>query len=309
MSCKVVLFAFHNAGCRCLQWLHDQDGFDVPLVVTHRPYAGENVWFESAEGLAGELGIRLLFHEETDNERLREEIEHIAPDILFTINYRKILPPEIFRLARIGAFNIHDSLLPAYRGFAPAVWAIIRGETKTGVTIHELAEEVDAGDIISQAEVPISPDDRIGDLLPKLIDSSVELFTQILPRIANGSYERRPQALDEGFFMPRRSAKDDYIDWSKSAEEIRNFVRAVSPPIAFARTRVTDRELRVDDVLAHEDASVPKNAAPGTVLAVMPGPQLHVRAGKGLVEIVKFAPFDSNNGSLAREIEPGMRLQ
>lgn len=289
---RVVPFAFHASGYGCLQWLASRPEYEVPLVVTHAPYKDENIWFASVADLAHALGIPLVMFDPASIDELAHRIAKTRVDAIISVNFRKMIPERIYCIAPLGAYNIHDSLLPAYKGFAPSVWAMIRGETMTGVTLHEMEEEVDAGAIVGQRPVPILPEDGISDLIHRLATESVALLAEALPRIVAGTAERRLQEPGSGFFMPRRSAKDDYVDWTWTGRALADFVRAVAPPITFSRCRLGTAELRLDRVAP---VTTPGSGRPaGTVLAV-DGNWMEVQAGDGPVRVL-FHPLSPEDG-------------
>ncbi|HET7402825.1 MAG TPA: formyltransferase family protein, partial [Usitatibacter sp.] len=126
---RAVVFAYHDVGVRCLSVLLAA-GVEVPLVVTHRDNPEENIWFGSVERLAREHGLEVATPEAPDGE-LRARVEALAPEFLFSFYYRHMLPAAMLSRARRGAYNMHGSLLPKYRGRVPVNWAIIHGERET----------------------------------------------------------------------------------------------------------------------------------------------------------------------------------
>jgi len=152
------------------------------------------------------------------------------PDLILSFSYRQILSKEILDIPSRGAFNLHPSLLPKYRGRCPANWVLVNGEGKTGVTLHCMEERVDSGDVIGQVEVEIAPDETIQTLYPKLCKASVQLLRGTLPKLKSGSVERVPQSEAEASYFGRRTPEDGRIDWGRSAQEIYNLVRAVTHP-------------------------------------------------------------------------------
>ena len=142
----------------------------------------------------------------------------------------------LLRHARRGALNMHGSLLPRFRGRAPVNWAVLRGATETGATLHYMVEKADAGDIVDQAAVPILENDTALDVFYKVADAAELILTRSVPLLIAGSAPRRPQDLALGEYCGRRRPEDGRIDWSRPAREIHDLVRAVAPPFpgAFA---------------------------------------------------------------------------
>jgi len=233
VAVQAVVFGYHDVGVRCLRVLLDA-GVAVPLVVTHRDSPDERIWFGSVAQLAQSRGIETLLSEDMD--RLRERIRAISPEFIFSFYYRRMLPPEVLALARKGAFNMHGSLLPKYRGRAPVNWAILMGESETGATLHEMVAKPDAGRIVDQERVPIGPDETAAEVLAKVGDAAETVLERSLPHLLAGTASLKKQDLSKGSYFGARRPEDGRIDWSKSALEIHNLVRAVAPPYPGAFT-------------------------------------------------------------------------
>ena len=224
---KAVVFGYHDVGVRCLRVLLDS-GVEVPLVVTHRDDPGERIWFASFAQAARESGIETL--EDPDASEIGSRLARLGPDFIFSFYYRRMLSPEILTLAKRGAFNMHGSLLPKYRGRAPVNWAVLHGETETGATLHEMTAKPDAGRIVDQQAVPIGPDDLAVDVLRRVSEAAETVLKRSLPGLLSGTAELRPNDLSKGSYFGARKPEDGHIDWSKSALEIHNLARAVAPP-------------------------------------------------------------------------------
>jgi len=240
---SAVVFAYHDVGVRCLQVLLDA-GIEVELVVTHRDDPAERVWFASVAELAGGHGLQTLL--DPAPEELERRVRAAAPDYIFSFYYRRMLPPALLALAPRGAYNMHGSLLPRHRGRAPVNWAILLGDTETGATLHEMVAKPDAGRIVDQQAVPIGPDDLALDVFRKVTDAAAAVLRRSLPRLVAGTAEMRVQDLARGSYHGGRRPEDGRIDWSRSAAEIHNLVRAVAPPFPGA---FTDADGRVRMIL------------------------------------------------------------
>jgi len=224
---KAVVFGYHDVGVRCLGALLAAR-VDVPLVVTHRDDPHERIWFASVAELAQRRGIATLL--DPTPEELNGRLRAIAPDFIFSFYYRRMLAPEVLASAKRGAYNMHGSLLPNYRGRAPVNWAILKGETETGVTLHEMTEKPDAGRIVDQQAVPIGPDENAVEVFHKMTGAAEKVLQRSLPSIVKGKVQFKPNDLSSGSYFGRRRPEDGRIDWSKSAQEVHNLVRAVAPP-------------------------------------------------------------------------------
>ena len=243
---KAVVFGYHDVGVRCLGALLEAR-VDVPLIVTHRDDPQERIWFASVADLARSKGIDTVL--DPDIGALLPRLRAIAPDFIFSFYYRRMLPPEVLATASRGAYNMHGSLLPKYRGRAPVNWAVLNGEMETGATLHEMVAKPDAGRIVDQQAVPIGPDDLAVDVFRRVTDAAETVMRRSIGPLLAGKAKLRPNELANGSYYGGRRPQDGRIDWKKSARELHNLVRAVAPPYPGAfcdrlkinRTQITDR--------------------------------------------------------------------
>ena len=242
---SAVVFAYHDVGVRCLHVLLAA-GLDVRLVVTHRDDPRETIWFESVERLAQAAGINVITPEDAASTALMADVNRINPDFIFSFYYRHMLPVRVLELAKHGAYNMHGSLLPKYRGRVPINWAIVHGERETGASLHEMVAQPDAGGVLDQQAVPILPNDRALDVFRKVTLASEQIMLRSLPRMIDRSITPQPQNLAAGAYFGGRTPADGRIDWRASAPTVHNVIRAVAPPYpgAFADTR--HGTLRID---------------------------------------------------------------
>lgn len=165
-------------------------------------------------------------------EKIRKEYEIISeinPDLIITCAYGQILPKALLDIPRLGCINIHGSLLPKYRGASPIQSSILNGETKTGITLMYMDEQMDTGDIISQIEVPIEPLDDTGSLFTKMSDAAVKLLKETLPKIAGGTNDRIKQDDNLATYTKMIKREDEKINFNDKADVIINKIRALSP--------------------------------------------------------------------------------
>lgn len=170
------------------------------------------------------------------DERLIGFLQKTEMDFMLVAGWHHIIPEEIRRMAPKGAAGIHASLLPKYRGGAPLVWAIINGETETGVSLFYLEKEIDTGGILAQSRIPIAFEDDIYTLYEKVNIKSVEIVTETIPKVRSGTLDVRAQDELQATYFPLRSPSDGIIDWGKNAIEIYNWVRAQTKPYPGAYT-------------------------------------------------------------------------
>lgn len=232
---KAVVFAYHDVGVRCLKALVSAR-VEIPLVVTVADDPKENRWYASVAATAADYGLACVAPASAALPELEARLRALAPDFLFSFYYRSLLPAGLLSSARRGALNMHGSLLPKYRGRAPVNWAILKGESETGATLHYMVEKADAGDIVDQLAVPILVDDEAREVFAKVTVAAETILARSLPKLIAGTAERRPQPILAGQYFGRRTPEDGRIDWSRPAREIHDLVRAVAPPFpgAFA---------------------------------------------------------------------------
>ena len=189
---RILVFAYHSIGHACLKSLISSVG-EIASVITHRDAPGENIWFESVAELAKEHAIPLTFAEDMPCNSLIDHVQEVKPDIIYSFYFRNLLPLTVLEIPRLGAFNLHGSLLPRYRGRCPVNWCIINREQVTGVTLHWMVKEPDAGDIVAQREITIEPRETALSLFKKMVPAAASLVSEYHPLIVEGHAPRRVQ--------------------------------------------------------------------------------------------------------------------
>lgn len=214
-----------------------QDGYEVIAVVTQpdRPVGRKRVLTPPPVKVeAVKLGIPVFQPEKIRQPEELEKILALEPDLIITAAFGQILPKALLEAPPHGCINVHASLLPELRGGAPIHYAIIQGKQKTGITIMYMAEKLDAGDILTQIEVPISEDDNVGSLHDKLSSAGARLLSETLPLLLSGRIEPIPQDDSKATFAANIKREQEQIDWNKTGEEIYNHIRGLNPwPVAF----------------------------------------------------------------------------
>ena len=226
---RAVVFAYHDVGVRCLKVLLSA-GVEIPLVVTTKDDPNETQWFASAAALAEEYGLPVITPEEVNTPELERTVAEMRPDFVFSFYFRSMIGEPLLNAGRLGALNIHGSMLPRYRGRAPVNWAILHGEKETGATLHYMNARADAGDIVDQLAVPILENDEAREVFGKVCFAAEIILARSLPGLIAGTAPRLPQRLEDGKYFGRRRPEDGKIDWTRSARDIHNLVRAVAPP-------------------------------------------------------------------------------
>jgi len=265
---RAIVFAYSELGVLCLEELVNA-GTDVAAVVTHHDAAGENLWFPSVAKKARAHGLNVFETDSVSADIWLPRLAALKADTIFSFMLRCMLPEEILDLAPERAFNLHPSLLPKYRGRAPANWALVNGEKETGLTLHLMVKHADAGDIVAQERVPIGPDDNIADLNRKFAEVAPRLLRGALPAIASGKFTRIPQNPAEVTKFGRRTPADGLFNADCPADKIHNLVRAVAHPFPGAFCQTADgRKLFVWKTVLRNDERV--CAPSGVVLGTNP---------------------------------------
>lgn len=234
---RIAVFAYSETGHACLKALLERNE-NVVFVGTHADNPSEAAWFPSVAELAKSRGIEPVAIEDPKDEQALAKVKAAAPELVFSFYFRHMLPAQILELPRLGAFNMHGSLLPKYRGRAPVNWAVLNGETETGATLHVMNPRADAGDIVDQEAVEIGPDDSALAVQHRVTAAAVAILARRLDELKAGTAPRRPQDETQATKFGRRRPEDGQIDWSQSAQRVHDLVRAVTHPYPGAFTNV-----------------------------------------------------------------------
>jgi methionyl-tRNA formyltransferase len=282
-----------------------KNGFNVVAVVTvpDKP-SGRGLQLNPSpvKTYALENNIPVLQPEKLKDEDFQRELKSYEADLQVVVAFR-MLPEAVWNMPRLGTLNLHASLLPDYRGAAPINWAIINGETETGCTTFFLKHEIDTGDIIFQFKLPILPEDNIGTLYEKQMTKGAELTLQTITAIQEGNYPRSPQPIvAEPKLAPKIFKETCKIDWSKSAVEIHNLVRGLSPyPAAF--TSINDKSCKVFETSVFDEnktGEIGKLSTDGKTF-------IHFQTAKGVIEI-KSLQMEGKKRMVVDEFLRGNRL-
>jgi len=257
---------------------------EVVTVVT-RPDArkgrGRRLSPPPVKRVAQDLGVPVLQPRRLKDPGFVDALMQRRPDLIVVVAFR-ILPPEVLALPRLGAINLHASLLPKYRGAAPMHWAIINGERTTGVTVFLLDEGVDTGRILAQRPVEIGPEETVGELHDRLAEIGPEVLMEAIDLLASGRAHAVRQPAEGASAAPKLSRADRIIDWSKDAEAVRNLIRGTNPyPGAFTMWR--GRALKVHRVRVRPSEL---SGEPGEVLEADPRMGVLVATGCGVLELM-----------------------
>ena len=291
MNSKAVVFAYHDIGCAGIEALLTA-GYDIAAVFTHADDPKENNFYGSVAQLCARNGIAVHAPEDANHPLWIERIAKLNPDYIFSFYYRNLLSEPLLATASKGAFNLHGSLLPKYRGRAPANWVLVNGETETGVTLHRMVKRADAGAILAQQKVIIDRSDTGLTLHAKLRDAAANLLRDALPQLAAGKLGETAQDESQATYFGRRTAADGKLEWKKPAEELFNLVRAVTQPYPGAFCAVGEHKLIVWQA---EVAKGNEGLAPGRVISVNP---LRIACGEDSL-VIKFGQRNADGLFLA----------
>jgi methionyl-tRNA formyltransferase len=285
---RIVMMGTSDFAVPCLQRLMEHQ-YDVAAVVTQpdRPKGRKRQLTPpplKEAALAYQLPV-------LQPEKLREssalaEVLAYKPDLIVTAAYGQLLPEALLSAPKYGCINVHASLLPKYRGGAPIHWAIIRGEAKTGLTIMYMVKQLDAGDILTQVEVPISDDDNVATLHDKLSRAGAELLTETIPHLIRGEITPLTQDEEEATYAPNIRPEDEIIDWNRTAREVYNLIRGLSPwPVASTYWSGQRVKIWGARLLAEHTTK----GTPGTILNVSDA-GIDIAAGNGVVRVTSLQP-------------------
>ncbi len=278
---RLVLFAYHDIGCRAIETLLALKQ-DIACVFTHEDDPGENLWFGSVQELARKKNIPVHTPPSPNTPEWVEQIKKLNPDAIFSFYYRQLIKDEILSIPPKGAYNLHGSLLPRYRGRAPVNWVIVNGEKETGLTLHHMVKRADAGDIVAQKSVPISDDDTALTLYHKLVPVVETILRETVPLIESGRAPRIAQDESKAALVRGRKPEDGLINWTSTAQQIYNLVRAVTHPYPGAFTFYQGKKL-----LVWKCSKTAGKGTPGTILSADP---LTVACGENAVILETVQP-------------------
>ncbi|HEX5550966.1 MAG TPA: methionyl-tRNA formyltransferase [Nitrospira sp.] len=236
------------------------------------------------------------------------ELSGWKPDVIAVAAFGRILPPAILSLPSRGCINVHGSLLPKYRGAGPIQWALINGETETGITTMLMDEGMDTGAILLQATMVIEPDDTAGSLSSRLADLGGRLLVETLAQSKAGTLTPRPQDHGQATLAPLLKKEDGAVNWTMSATSIANRIRGLTPwPGAYTFLK-TDRWTISRSVALDEAATL----APGQIIALTKD-AIHVATGKGVLAIRELQPANGRRMPAAQylaghPLQNGMQL-
>jgi len=272
-----------------LRALHSR-GHEISLVVTQpdrRAGRGRRLCCPPVKDAATELSLPVDQTEKVNCDEFVSRLREIAPDVVVVVAFGQILCEDILGIPAKGAINVHASLLPRYRGVAPINWAIVDGETETGVTTMFMARKVDAGEIILTRSTPIGPDETSGDLSARLSEIGAELLVETLDLVERGEAPRAAQDPSVASYARKLRKSDGEIDWTLTARRVHDHIRGMTPWPG-AHTTYRGKVLKV--LRAELGAPSGRAGSPGEIVAAGDPGGIEVAVGEGTIRLLRVQP-------------------
>jgi methionyl-tRNA formyltransferase len=294
---RIVFFGYSEVGYTCLSLLIER-GDNVVALITHEDNPSEKIWFKTPAVAAKEKGIPVFTPESVNTPEWREKIAALKPDLILSVYYRHMIGTKILALPPLGAWNMHGSLLPMYRGRAPINWAVLHGESRIGMTLHRMVKSADAGAVVDQAGVELGPRDTAEQAFRKVLPCARTVLARQIGALLAGTASETPQDEAQASYFSGRKPEDGRIVWAQTSGQIFNLIRAVTDPYPGAFVDVGPARLMVWWAEADSPATRGRTGTPGEVLSVAP---LVVATGDGALELTKT----EWRGGVAAELRVG----
>jgi len=285
---KVVVFACQQIGVDFIRFLSTQDSVEISLVVTYELPLDETYGYESVSKFCNEKKITVI-NPKSVSDSVVEEVIAINPDVIFSIYYRKILPPALIELPEIGCINIHPSLLPFYRGPIPTAWAIQNGERQFGITVHLMDSGIDTGPILIQESHDILDDETGFELYTRAMKLGAKILADNFSSLIDPNRFLRPQK-GVGSYFGKKNGKC-FMERKKSVTDIRNLIRVHAKPFNPAETILFNKYFLINKVSIFDMPETPLQGA-GRIVRVFGNGKFVVSCSDGylLVEDYEIAP-------------------
>lgn len=276
---KIVIFGCQQIAVDFIDYLLSRSDAEIPLVVTYELPLDEVYGYESVYKRARAKGLNVINPPRITPEILAE-VRAIAPDVVFSVYYRKIFPKELLCIPKQGCINIHPSKLPLYRGPVPTAWAILNGEKSFGITIHYMDEGVDTGDILVATEFPILENETGFELYSRGMKLGAELLRENFPGIIQGEIQARKQ-VGQGSYYGKLSGRH-ILNWRQSVESVKNLVRVHAKPYNPVQAILFNKYVLINRIsVANGDSYTLQGA--GIIMDVLEGDRIVVSCTDGCV--------------------------
>jgi methionyl-tRNA formyltransferase len=280
---RILFFGYSEVGYACLSLLIER-GDNVVALITHEDNPGEKIWFKTPAVAAKQKGIPVFTPESVNTPEWREKIAALKPDLILSVYYRHMIRTKILALPPLGAWNMHGSLLPKYRGRAPINWAVLHGESRIGMTLHRMVKSADAGAVVDQEGVEIGPRDTAEQAFRKVLPCARTVLTRQIGALLAGTARETPQDEAQANYFSGRKPEDGRIVWAQTSVQIFNLIRAVTDPYPGAFADVGAARLMVWWAETDSPPTRGRRGAPGEVLSVAP---LVIATADGALELTK----------------------
>ena len=300
-SPRILFFGYSEVGYDCLLLLLER-GDNVVALVTHEDNPDEKIWFKTPAVAARERGLPVFTPASVNTPEWRERIAALRPDLILSVYYRHMIGTKLLALPRLGAWNLHGSLLPRYRGRAPINWAILHGEPRIGMTLHRMVKAADAGAIVDQEGVDLSPRDTAEQAFRKVLPCARRVLARQIDALLAGTATETPQDEAQATYFGGRTPEDGRIVWTQTSAQIFNLIRAVTDPYPGAFIDVGEARLMVWWAEPDSPAARGRSGRPGEVLSVAP---LVIATADGALELTKT----EWRGGPVQELRVGQRLE
>lgn len=288
---NVTVMGYHNMGCIGIRALVKKN-IPISAVFTHRDNSKENIWFVSVAELCKSLNLKVYYAEDFNKSQMIRIIKDLSPDLIFSFYYRHVIPSEILNIPKLGAINLHSSILPKYRGRCPVNWQLINGEKESGVTLHYMTETPDAGDIIAQRKVPVTEDDTALSLYKKLEKSTESLLDEKIEDVVSGRCRAIPQDEAQATVYKSRKPEDGRINWGMPSDRIYNLIRAVTKPYPGAFSFLKGEKIIIWKAKVFRGQLSSKPAQPGQIFKYRD--RLYIKTGDGWLRVIELDCIQSN---------------
>jgi methionyl-tRNA formyltransferase len=283
---RILFFGYSEVGYSCLSLLLER-GDNVVALITHEDNPHEKIWFKTPAVAAQEKAIPFFTPESVNTPEWREKIAALQPDLILSVYYRHMIGTKILAMPPLGAWNMHGSLLPKYRGRAPINWAVLHGEPRIGMTLHRMVKSADAGAVVDQDGVDIGPRDTAEQAFRKVMPCARRVLERRIDALLAGTVKETPQDEAQANYFGGRKPEDGRIVWTQTSLQIFNLIRAVTDPYPGAFVDVGGARLMAWWAETDTPAVRALSGRPGSAGEVLSVSPLVVATGDGALELTK----------------------
>ena len=281
---RIVFFGYSEVGHDCLELLLSR-GDNVVALITHEDNPHEKIWFKTPALAARDKGVPVFTPASVNTPEWIARIAALQPDLILSVYYRNMIAEKILQLPRLGAFNLHGSLLPKYRGRAPINWAVLHGESRIGMTLHRMVKKADAGALVAQDGVEIGPRDTAEQAFRKVLPCARRVLAGAIDALLAGTAVETPQDDLQATYFGGRTPEDGRVNWTRTSREIFNLIRAVTDPYPGAFVDANGARLMFWWAEFDSPATLGRSGRPGEVLSVSP---LVIATGDSALEFTRI---------------------